>query len=228
MKRVVFLLNFLVVSLLLSVSLVGCTITVAPANSPSHSKPAPSTPATDAKSTQNRNDNSSSNLSSSTSNQNNNSSSSMKISSSHQKRILLTKELAREGRVLNTEFQVEKNTIDQVEAKYGIGKRGEAAEPWNGYVTYSSRNLSFGVNKGDQIYDVRSYDPTLQELRLWEVKKVLGKPDDIKSYQKQAIYIYQVTKEIQLKWIFNYSDQKAKVDHISVVNPQLSKNFMAK
>jgi hypothetical protein len=151
----------------------------------------------------------------------------LKISPSHQKKILQTKELAREGRVFNTKFQVEKNTIDQVETKYGKGKSGEAAEPWNRYVTYSSRNLSFGFNKGDQIYDVRSYDPTLQELRLWEVKKVLGKPDDTKSYQKQAIYIYQVTKEIQLKWVFSSSDPEANVDHISVINPQLSKNLMA-
>ncbi|BCU82352.1 hypothetical protein JIR001_21350 [Polycladomyces abyssicola] len=127
---------------------------------------------------------------------------------------------------MNTEFQVEKNTIDQVEAKYGKGKRGEAAEPWNRYVTYPGGNLSFGVNKGEQIYDVRSFDPSLQGLRLWEVKKVLGKPDDTKTYQKQAIYIYQVTKEIQLKWVFSSSDPKAKVDHISVVNPQLSKNLM--
>jgi hypothetical protein len=35
----------------------------------------------------------------------------MKISSSHQKKILQSKELAREGRVFNTKFQVEKNTI---------------------------------------------------------------------------------------------------------------------
>jgi hypothetical protein len=128
---------------------------------------------------------------------------------------------------LNTNFQVEKNTIDQVEAKYGKGKIGEAPEPWNRYVTYPSRNLSFGVNKGEQIYDIRSYDPELQKLRLWEVKKVLGKPDDMKTYQKQAIYIYQVTKEIQLKWIFSSSDPYAKADHISVVNLQLSKNYMA-
>jgi hypothetical protein len=80
----------------------------------------------------------------------------------------------------------------------------------------------------ENIYDVRSYDPSLQELRLWEVRKVLGIPDDTKSYQKQAIYIYQVTKEIQLKWVFSSSDPKAKVDHISVVNPRLSKNSMAR
>ena len=45
------------------------------------------------------------------------------------------------------------------------------------YDTYNSKNVVFGFNKGNQIFEVRSFDPELKTITVSAVEAAYGKPD---------------------------------------------------
>lgn len=142
-----------------------------------------------------------------------------------------TLEQARAGRVINSEFGVDKMVFDAVEQTWGQPDKQEfVADPGLTYSTYSNRGVVFGFNKGMQIADVRSYDPRLLELRQSQVRKALGKPDEIRKHGDQEIYIYNVNDKYQLKIIFPRRSKEnldPRIDHISVFYPRGAVNQMA-
>lgn len=164
----------------------------------------------------------------------NNSNNQAKGDEKHKDLILKTKELAEKGGVINSPFYVEKDHLEDVQDEYGEeNSLSHYSKPTDGgvidiyYYTYPSQNLDFGINKGSQICDIRSSDPSLQEIRLAEVESVLGKPDEVRKFENQAIYVYKVTNDIELKWVFSSNAKDAKVDHISVIYPDITINRMA-
>ncbi|MNN94259.1 hypothetical protein D3C81_2128520 [compost metagenome] len=81
------------------------------------------------------------------------------------------------------------------------------------------------MNKGSQIFDVRSSASDLQQLTLQEIEQTLGKPDNTTTNGGDKIYIYQAGEQYQLKFII--PESTGKVDHISVFSEQDSINNMA-
>ncbi|MCS7464019.1 YjgB family protein [Paenibacillus doosanensis] len=132
--------------------------------------------------------------------------------------------LAKQGKVPHIEYAAHTGLIDEVEKSWGKADKTDSAGKGL-YATYSKKHAVFGFNKGSQIFDVRSDDPELQKLKLDQIEKTLGKPQDTKVNGEDMIYIYKANDQFQLKFIIPKST--GKVDHISVFSPQDSINNMA-
>ncbi|WP_052353869.1 YjgB family protein [Neobacillus jeddahensis] len=133
-----------------------------------------------------------------------------------------TVKLAKEGSVKNCIFPVETTTFEQITAKWGEPDQLDFVAG-NRYATYTSRGIVFGINKGEQIFDVRSNAKELQQLTFEQIKQELGKPDDTRTSSGDTIWVYNVTDKFQLKFV----GSKATIDHISVYCPRDAKNQMA-
>ncbi len=130
--------------------------------------------------------------------------------------------LAKVGTVKDCSFPADTTVIDEVIAKWGKPDQ-EDFVAGNRYFTYSSRGIVFGVNKGEQIFDVRSYSKEIQQITFDEVKGVLGKPDEVRYSGGDTIWVYNVNEKFQSKFV----GSKSTVDHISVFYPAGAKNQMA-
>lgn len=98
------------------------------------------------------------------------------------------------------------------------------------YDTYASRHAAFGVNKGGQLFDVRSYASNLRPITATDVEQVLGKPGSVHYYAGQTILMYPAGPNYQLQWVFSAptSDSTTPhLDHVAVVNPAATVNSMA-
>lgn len=149
-----------------------------------------------------------------------------------QKALLLNmQKLAQDGKVINCDFAVKSNVIEDVQDKWGKEDKTEyIASAKGNYSTYSKHNAVFGFNKGSQLFEVRSFDSQLKNITLSAVKSVLGKPDhDVKS-DKEEIIGYVINKDYKLLLVFPISKTGGadpKLDHYSVLYPQGTVNSMA-
>ncbi|KLA31464.1 MULTISPECIES: DUF4309 domain-containing protein [Bacillus] len=133
-------------------------------------------------------------------------------------------ELAKEGKVPNVPFAAHTGDIEEIEKAWGKADKTEQAG--NGmYATFTNENVSFGFNKGSQVFDVRSYHAELKLITLQEIEKALGKPNSVKVNGEDKIYVYKVNNQFELKFIIPKST--GKVNHISVFSPEDSINKMA-
>ncbi|HDR4423487.1 TPA: YjgB family protein [Bacillus cereus] len=133
-------------------------------------------------------------------------------------------ELAKEGKVPNVPFAAHTADIEDIEKAWGKADKTEQAG--NGmYATFTNKNVSFGFNKGSQVFDVRSYHAELKSITLQEIEKALGKAASVKVNGEDNIYVYKVNNQFELKFIIPKST--GKVNHISVFSPEDSINKMA-
>ncbi|MED3625349.1 YjgB family protein [Bacillus thermocopriae] len=130
--------------------------------------------------------------------------------------------LAKVGTVKNCSFPASTTVIDEVKLYWGEPDQ-EDFVAGNRYFTFSSHGIVFGVNKGEQIFDVRSYSKEIQQITFDEVEKVLGKPNNVRSNSGDKIWVYNVNEKFQLKFV----GSKSTIDHISVFYPAGAKNQMA-
>ncbi|WHY89026.1 DUF4309 domain-containing protein [Neobacillus novalis] len=130
--------------------------------------------------------------------------------------------LAKVGTVKNCSFPADTTVIDQVVSKWGKADQQDFVAG-NRYFTYTSHGIVFGVNKGEQIFDVRSYSKEIQQISFDEVKAVLGKPNEVHYNGADKIWVYNVNEKYQLKFV----GSKPFIDHISVFCPADAKNQMA-
>jgi peptidoglycan-N-acetylglucosamine deacetylase len=122
---------------------------------------------------------------------------------------------AKRGYVAGSEFSALDSTINQVKEKWGEPDRVDRAGSGY-YATYGKIGITFGYNEIGEIFDVRSYSKDLQELTFTLIEEVAGSPDEKKEYNNDYIYTYDVTSDIQLKFVG--PKNSGKVDHISVFN----------
>ncbi|MGF9770427.1 YjgB family protein [Bacillus albus] len=133
-------------------------------------------------------------------------------------------ELAKEGKVPNVPFAAHTGDIEDIEKAWGKADKTEQAG--NGmYATFTNKNVSFGFNKGSQVFDVRSYHAELKSITLQDIEKALGKPTSVKVNGEDKIYVYKVSNQFELKFII--PESTGKVNHISVISPEDSINKMA-
>ncbi|WML58645.1 polysaccharide deacetylase family protein [Neobacillus sp. PS2-9] len=121
--------------------------------------------------------------------------------------------LASTGHVINNPFASLQSTFSQV--KKAWGEPDKVDQVGNSYyATYYKKFAVFGYTREDQIFDVRTNEPSIQDLTLADIKKAMGNPTSTTSFQNDQIYTYNLNKRYQLKWIIPTSTNK--VDHISV------------
>ncbi|MGM0829322.1 MAG: beta-N-acetylhexosaminidase [Bacillota bacterium] len=130
---------------------------------------------------------------------------------------------AEEGKVPNIPITAGLTKMDDITDKWGKPDHSVQAEAGI-YEDFSKHFTTVGF-KDNIIFDVRSFDPALQQIRLNDIKEVSGNPDATKYYQDashdQVIFIYDVNSLYQLKWILpkpSTENKNPKVDHISVIS----------
>lgn len=141
------------------------------------------------------------------------------------------KKLALEGKIINSEFGVKNSNLSDIEKKLGTSDKTEwVASAKGNYSTFSKHNLVFGSNKGDQIFEARSFDPSLKNLTLLEIKSTYGTPaHDVKTNGEEIIG-YTAGNEYKLLFVFSVptkSNSDPKLDHYSVLYPKGTVNSMA-
>jgi beta-N-acetylhexosaminidase len=130
---------------------------------------------------------------------------------------------AEEGKVPNIPITAGLTKRDDITDKWGKPDHSVQAEAGI-YEDFSKYSTTVGF-KDNVIFDVRSFDPALQQIRLNDIKEVSGNPDATKYYKDashdQVIFIYDVNSLYQLKWILpkpSTENKNPKVDHISVIS----------
>ncbi|MBF8377819.1 YjgB family protein [Alicyclobacillus mali] len=119
--------------------------------------------------------------------------------------------------------------IDQVMKAWG-SPSSQAYAGAGVYFTYRAKDVAFGLNKGEQIFDVRSYAQALRTLTYHEIAGVLGTPGSVRYTQHSYIYLYPAGPDYQLLWVFPRLPNGSRgptVDHVSVFWPQGTVDLMA-
>ncbi|WP_373205860.1 YjgB family protein [Clostridium tertium] len=140
------------------------------------------------------------------------------------------KNKSQNGMVINSEFKAKDDVIDRVNNAYGKeDTENYIAEAKGVYYTFESKNLAFGCNKGAQIFEVRSFDKSLKELSLQDIISYFGKSQyEVVTDLNERIIGYKVNDDFKLLFVFSDSeDEKAILDHYSVLYPRGTVNSMA-
>ncbi len=118
--------------------------------------------------------------------------------------------------------------ISAVQQEWGSGQN-TAGSGAGIYVTYPSHNIDFGVNQGDQIVDVRSFQSDLHQISRSTLISTLGQPPAIRYADNTTIYLYPDGADYQVLWVFPGGPGHTgnTVDHVDVVWPQGTVNQMA-
>ncbi|MEH7307092.1 YjgB family protein, partial [Neobacillus drentensis] len=135
---------------------------------------------------------------------------------------------AKVGSIINADFHIKSTTIDEVRKSWGKeDKREYVAAAKGTYCTYSKKNVVVAYNKGQQLFEIRSYDPSLKALTIQDIKYYFGSPKtDVKTINKEEIISYTVGTNT-LKFVFPLGTQKMYLDHYSIYNASLASNNMA-
>ncbi len=148
-------------------------------------------------------------------------------------RLLLNRmmDLAKQGQVINCPFAARDNVLEDVEEKWGKPEQLDYVPAAKGqFATYPDHNVVLGINKGSQIFEVRSYDPALKSLTLSRVKEILGTPDLNRDYQGETIIGYRAGDDFKLRLVFpqpNQDQPDPHLSHVGVLYPRGTVNQMA-
>jgi len=140
--------------------------------------------------------------------------------------------LAKEGKVINSEFAIDTD-IEDVKKAWGKPDKEEyIAEAKGIYCTYEKQGVVFAYNKGLRIFEVRSFAQQLKSLTLEDVKEVLGTPDfDRIIFGNQHHMIgYRVNDDnYKLEFVFpkeSGENPHPTLDHMNVLDPSGTVNSM--
>ena len=139
------------------------------------------------------------------------------------------KKLSEEGKIINCDFPVKTSTLQDVEKKWGKADKSDwVGEAKGNYAAYSNKNVVFGTNKGDQVFEARSFDSQLKQITLSEVKDFFGQPQYDVTSNGEKIIGYKSGSEFKILLVFKDSENKdPKLDHYSVLYPNGTKNNMS-
>lgn len=153
-------------------------------------------------------------------------------SSDSKKAMLLNMmKLAKQGKVTNCDFAVKEATIDNIIKVWGPANNTVyVASAKGNYATYSYHNVVFGFNKGEQVFEVRSFDAALKDLSLAKIKEVFGSPSYDSKTKSEEIIGYKAGTEFKIEMVFKLptnSNSIPVMDHYNVLYPAGTVNSMA-
>ncbi|WP_407312694.1 M56 family metallopeptidase [Desulfosporosinus sp. SB140] len=150
---------------------------------------------------------------------------------SSQTLLLTMMQLAQQGKVLNSNFPVKTTVIEDIEKVLGPADSTDYVAAAKGrYATFSSHKLAFGINKGEQIFEARSFDSRLAGISFDKVKTAFGTPAYDTKYNGQEIVGYTAGPEFKIEMVFpqpTADNPNPVMDHYSVLYPQGTVNSMA-
>jgi len=141
------------------------------------------------------------------------------------------KQLAEQGKVMNSVFPVKTTAMENVKSQWGEPEKTEwVAAAKGNYATYSNHAIVFGFNKGTQIFEVRSFDKQLQNISLTKTKEVFGTPAYDVKVNGEEIIGYTAGQEFKIEFVFpqpTSGNSDPVIDHYLVLYPQGTVNSMA-
>jgi hypothetical protein len=146
--------------------------------------------------------------------------------------LLNMMKLAQQGKVNNCDFPAKTTVYEDVEKLWGQADTTNYIAAAKGrYAIYSSHNVVFGINKGEQIFEVRSLaSHQFTNVFITKVKEILGPPTyDVKS-NGQEIIGYPAGPEFKIEMVFpepTTNNPNPPLDHYNVLYPQGTINMMA-
>lgn len=156
----------------------------------------------------------------------NNKNTNKKLDNKTEKLLKDIKEKAIKGEIIDYDFKLGDSIYDVIDKLGKPSSENYVAEAKGNYFNFDSYNLSFGCNKGDQIFEIRSLNKDLKSLYLNNVENFFGKPDyTVTTKSKEKIIGYKITKDFKILFVFNTSTYK--LDHYSVLYPSITHNSMA-
>lgn len=156
-----------------------------------------------------------------------------KLDNSNRELLTNIMNVAKKGKVINSEFAAKSNIIDDVKVKLGEPDSSNwVAEAKGTYDAYSSYSVAFGHNKGSQLFEVRSFDNKIKSISLSDLKEIFGNPDYDVTVSGEEIVGYVVNDEFKLLFVFPAPSTATetpnpKLDHYSVLYPRGTVNSMA-
>lgn len=149
-----------------------------------------------------------------------------KLDNKTEKLLKDIKEKAIKGEIIDYDFKLGASINDVIDKLGKPSSENYVAEAKGNYFNFDSYNLSFGCNKGDQIFEIRSLNKDLKSLDLNNLENFFGKPDyTVTTKSKEKIIGYKITKDFKILFVFNTSTYK--LDHYSVLYPSITHNSMA-
>ena len=110
---------------------------------------------------------------------------------------------AKQGKVINCDFSAQTNTLEDVEKSWGKADHSDWVAAAKGtYATYTGHNVVFGINKGEQIFEVRSFSSQIKAVPLDAAKKALGVPAHDVKVNGQEIIGYKANSTFNLELVF--------------------------
>ncbi|WP_235801774.1 beta-N-acetylhexosaminidase [Ureibacillus manganicus] len=139
--------------------------------------------------------------------------------------------LATEGKIIDGPFQAGKSQMKEINDSFGEPIITDQTVLGD-YTTYKN-DVTVGYQKS-LAFDLRSYNETLQQIHLSDIRNVQGEPDETRYYKDenvdQIILAYNINSNYQLKWILpNPTEQQPDpvVHHISVyTEPPISEEVL--
>ena len=154
-----------------------------------------------------------------------------KQENSHKELLTNIMNLAKEGKIVNSEFAAKLNIIDDVKEKLGDPNTSNWIAASKGtYDSYTNYSVAFGYNKGSQLFEVRSFNSTIKQISLNDLKEVFGTADYDVTVANEKIIGYVCNDEFKLLFVFpEPTDQQPNpsLDHYSVLYPRGTVNSMA-
>jgi len=136
-------------------------------------------------------------------------------------------DLARQGKIVNAPFVAGKTTLDEVEKAWGQPDSMDYVAAAKGrYATYGQKGVTLGVNKGDQVFELRSSDAAVRQLTLADIKTILGTPDVERPLNGQTLVGYTAGPDYKLEFVVPQGTNP-QVDHVNVLYPRGTVNSMA-
>ncbi|TCJ03146.1 polysaccharide deacetylase family protein [Cytobacillus praedii] len=126
-------------------------------------------------------------------------------------------EKAQIGLTIGGPFNVLDSKVDEVKGEWGKPDNEDQAGK-GFYATYQNKSFALGFNKAGAIFDVRSYAKELNEITSAQIEDRFGQPDQIRETDNEEIYVYELERKIELKFII--PKEEKGVHHVSVFNPE--------
>lgn len=131
---------------------------------------------------------------------------------------------AKKGQINHHFITVGQTSFATVKENWGKPDRIAKTKKGN-FASYSKKDVEVGYKESQSaVFDLRSNSTELQAITLSLIKKVMGKPDQIRYFRdaavNQEILGYHLNDHYELKWIMNKpepSNPNPHVDHISIV-----------
>ncbi len=139
--------------------------------------------------------------------------------------------LAKQGKIINCDFATKTTTIATVMKAWGQANKTDYIAAAKGtYATYTTHNAVFGFNKGDQIFEIRSFDTQLKSLSLTKVIEIFGTPAYNSKTSNEEIIGYTAGTEFKIELVFSLPTKdhpSPVIEHYNVLYPRGTVNSMA-